>query len=175
MRRLLLCCFVLVSLFLVAFICFSSVLLCEFHPYIGCCQRTTARKTPAISTRKCWCQKLANPCPTLGQLLASRISFCTRKAVRNRPSKILYTELLKSWSTLGQLLANSPPHGKLQGSSLQLSSGNARLQKRRVIEKFLKHCPKNSQKKSLKRVFRGLPAQGMEKSETSQITNYNNR
>ena len=26
----------------------------------------------------------------------------------------MYTELLKSWSTLGQLLANSPSHGKLQ-------------------------------------------------------------
>ena len=37
--------------------------------------RTTARKTPAISTRKCSCQKLANPCPTLGQLLASRILY----------------------------------------------------------------------------------------------------
>ena len=33
--------------------------------FFGCCQRTTARKTPAISTRKCSCQKLANPCPTL--------------------------------------------------------------------------------------------------------------
>ena len=43
----------------------------------------------------------------------------SRNTVRNRPSKILYTELLKSCPTLGQLLANSPPHGKLQGSSLQ--------------------------------------------------------
>ena len=42
-----------------------------------------------------------------------------RKTVRNRPSKILYTDLLKSWPTLSQLLADSPPHGKLQGSSLQ--------------------------------------------------------
>ena len=42
-----------------------------------------------------------------------------RKTARNRQGKILYTELLKSWPTLGQLLANSPPHGKLQGSSLQ--------------------------------------------------------
>ena len=39
-----------------------------------------------------------------------------RKTVRNSPSKILYTELLKSWSTLPCQL---PPHGKLQGSSLQ--------------------------------------------------------
>ena len=42
-----------------------------------------------------------------------------RKTVRNRRGKILYTELLKSWSTLGQFLANSPFHGKLQGSSSQ--------------------------------------------------------
>ena len=27
------------------------------------------------STRKCSCQKLANPCPTLGQLLASRVLY----------------------------------------------------------------------------------------------------
>ena len=49
-----------------------------------------------------------------------------RKTVQNSPSKILYTELVKSWPTLGQLLANSPPHGKLQASSLQWSSGNTR-------------------------------------------------
>ena len=38
-----------------------------------------------------------------------------RERVRNRQGKTLYTELLKSWPTLGQLLANSPPHGKLRG------------------------------------------------------------
>ena len=41
----------------------------------GCCQRTSARTTPAISTRIFLCQKLANSCPTLGQLLASRILY----------------------------------------------------------------------------------------------------
>ena len=41
----------------------------------------------------------------------------SRKTARNRQGKILYTELLKSWPTLGQRLANSPPHGKLQRSS----------------------------------------------------------
>ena len=40
-----------------------------------------------------------------------------RKTARNSQSKILYTELLKSWPTLGKPLANSLPHGKLQGSS----------------------------------------------------------
>ena len=54
-------------------------------------------------------------------------ALCRRKTVRNRQGKILYTELLKSWSTLGQFLANSPSHGKLQGSSLQWSSGNTRV------------------------------------------------
>ena len=38
-----------------------------------------------------------------------------RKTVRNRQGKILYTELLKSWPTLGQLLANSPPMGSCRG------------------------------------------------------------
>ena len=42
-----------------------------------------------------------------------------RRTARNRQGKFLYTELLKRWPTLGQLFANSPPHGKLQGSSLQ--------------------------------------------------------
>ena len=46
-------------------------------------------------------------------------AFCVATGITNRQGKILYTELLKSWPTLGQLLANSPPHGKLQGSSLQ--------------------------------------------------------
>ena len=42
-----------------------------------------------------------------------------RKTARNRQGKFLYTELLKSWSTLGQFPTNSPSHGKLQGSCLQ--------------------------------------------------------
>ena len=55
------------------------------------------------------------------------------ETVRNRPSKILYTELLKCWPTLGQLLANSPPHEKLHGSSLQKSSGNAWVRGRQTL------------------------------------------
>ena len=46
-----------------------------------------------------------NPCPTLGQLLASRIVYRAlgkRKTAQNRQGKILYTELLKSRATLGQ-------------------------------------------------------------------------
>ena len=46
-------------------------------------------------------------------------AFGGRKTARNRQGKILYTELLKIWSALDQFLANSPSHGKLQGSSLQ--------------------------------------------------------
>ena len=42
--------------------------------------------------------KVGSPCPTLGQL-SSQPDFVyalgRRKTVRNRPSKILYTELLK--------------------------------------------------------------------------------
>ena len=46
---------------------------------LGVARGPTARKTlqlgPTLSTRKCSCQKLANRCPTLGQLLASRILY----------------------------------------------------------------------------------------------------
>ena len=40
-----------------------------------------------------------------------------RKTARNRQGKILYTELLKRRSTLGQFLANSPSHGKFPCNS----------------------------------------------------------
>ena len=50
-------------------------------------------------------------------LLASRILYAL--LVRKRQGKILHTELLKSWSTLGQLFADSASHGKLQRTSLQ--------------------------------------------------------
>ena len=66
---------------------------------------------------KSW-QPMSNSWSTSGQPDFVR-ALARRKTVRNHPSKILYTELLKSSPTLGQLLANSPPHGKLQGSSLQ--------------------------------------------------------
>ena len=52
--------------------------------------------------------KVGNPC----QLLASRIFISAlgeRKTARNRHGKILCIEFLRSWPTLGQLLANSPP------------------------------------------------------------------
>ena len=83
----------------------------------GCCQRATVRKTPAISTRKCPCQKLvalSNSWSTSSQPDFVR-ALGRRKTARNRPSKILYTELLKSWPTLGQLLAISPPMGSCKG------------------------------------------------------------
>ena len=65
-----------------------------------------------------------------------------RKTVRNRQARILCIELLKSWSTLARFLANSPSHGKMQGSSLQESSGNIRfLVGKRFANRnlFLKH------------------------------------
>ena len=47
-------------------------------------------------------------------------AFVSRKnSTKNRQGIFLCAELRKGWSTLGQLLANSPSHGKLQGSSLQ--------------------------------------------------------
>ena len=89
---------------------------------VGRCQRTTARKTTAISTRKCSCQKLATHVQLLSRTSSQpdfERALSSRKIARNRRGRILYTELLKSWSTLGQFLANSPSHGKLQGPSLQ--------------------------------------------------------
>ena len=61
--------------------------------------------------------KVANSCPTLGQLLDSRILdfVCTRgkrQAPRNRQGNILNTELLK----VGQLLINSSPIPHPMGS-----------------------------------------------------------
>ena len=79
------------------------------------------KKDPCNFNTEMFVSKVGNPCPTLGELPASRILYTllVGKTVRNRQGKILYTQLLKSWPTLGQLLVNSPPHGKLQGSSLQ--------------------------------------------------------
>ena len=74
----------------------------------GCCRRTTARKTPAISTRKCSCQKLANCCPTLGQLLASRILYAL--LVGEKQCEIARARFCtQSCSKVGQLLVNSSP------------------------------------------------------------------
>ena len=49
--------------------------------------------------------KVGTSCPTLGQLLASRILYAllVGETARNRQGKILYTELLKSWSTLAHV------------------------------------------------------------------------
>ena len=57
--------------------------------------------------------KVGNPCPTLGELLASRILYAllVEEPVRNHQVKILYTELLKSWSTLGQSAPTLQPMG----------------------------------------------------------------
>ena len=51
------------------------------------------------------------------------LQVCHKKCTEG---KILYGELLKSWSTLGRFLANSPSHGNLQGTSLQWASGYTR-------------------------------------------------
>ena len=82
---------------------------------LGCCQRTTARKTPAVSTRKCSCQKLANPCPTLGQLLASRILY--KLLLGEKQHEIAQARLCtQSCSKVGQLLVNSSPTPHPMGS-----------------------------------------------------------
>ena len=81
------------------------------------------KKDPCnFNTERYSCQKvdqpMSNSWSTCSQPDFVR-AFCRRTTARNRQGKILYTELFTSWPTLGQLLANSPPYGKLQGSSLQ--------------------------------------------------------
>ena len=88
----------------------------------GFCQRTNARNIPAISTRKCLCQKLITHVQLLVNFLPA--GFCTRGEKQYEIARARFCT--QSWSALGQLLANSPSHGKLQGSSLQQSSGNTR-------------------------------------------------
>ena len=74
----------------------------------GCCQRTTARKTPAISTQRCSCQKLAHPCPTLGQLLDT--PFCTCFWSEKKQHEIARARFCtQSCSKVGQLLVHSSP------------------------------------------------------------------
>ena len=65
---------------------------------------------------KSW-QPMSNSWSTSSQPHSVR-PLGVRKTARNPQGKILHTELLKSWPTLGQLFANSPPHGKLQGAFL---------------------------------------------------------
>ena len=84
----------------------------------GCCQRTTARKTPAISTRKRSCQKFGNPCPTLGPLsLASRILYAL-VVVEKQHNIAMARFYTQSCSKVGQLLVNSSPTPHPMGSCI---------------------------------------------------------
>ena len=88
---------------------------------------TTARKTPAISTRKCLRQMLANRCPTLGQLLASRMLHAL--LVGEKQHEIAKARFCtQSCSKVGQLLVNSSPTphpmGSCRGLPCSRSSGN---------------------------------------------------
>ena len=68
------------------------------------------RKGPRNFNTEMFVTKVGNPYPTLGQLPASRILYVL--LVGEKQYEIartrFCTELLKSWSTLGQFLANSP-------------------------------------------------------------------
>ena len=55
--------------------------------------------------------KVGIPCPTLGQLVACRILYAHLVGEKQHEiarAILLYKELLKSWSSLGQFLANFP-------------------------------------------------------------------
>ena len=122
---------------------------------IGCCQRTTARKAAAISTRKCSCQMLANPCPTLGQLLASRILYAL--LVGRKQSEIARARFCtQSCSQVGQLLVNSSPTSHPVGSFRGLPCNSpvatpdrTALRNRNRHRASLLHCPEVREKSFL--------------------------
>ena len=75
---------------------------------MGRCQRTTARKSPAISTRRCSCQKSTTHVqPTLGQHLASHTRSWWEKSSTRSPNQDFVhrvaQKLANSWSTPRQL------------------------------------------------------------------------
>ena len=66
---------------------------------------------------KSW-QPISNSWSTSSQVGFARTPG-RRKNSSKSPEQDFYTELLKSWSTFGHFLGNSPSHEKLQESSLQ--------------------------------------------------------
>ena len=149
----------------------------------GCCQRTSARKTPAISTRKFLCQKLVNSCPTLGQLLASRILYTL--LVGEKQHEIARARFCtQSCSKVGQLLVNSSPTPHPSGScrGLPCSSPLATPDIWALRAQSWKKSPKMSSwnlsapgSKKLKTeskkelIIRGVPWQGGTGLDTYQI------
>ena len=81
--------------------------LCESSSLLGCCRGTSARKTRAISTWKSLSQKLSNSWSTSSQPDFVR-ALGRIKTARNRQGKILYTEVHRSWLTLGQDFSGNP-------------------------------------------------------------------
>ena len=80
----------------------------------GCCQRTTARKTPAISTWKCSCQKLAAHVQLLST--SSQPDF-VQALGRRKTARIAGARFCtQSCSRVGQLLVNSLPTPHPMGS-----------------------------------------------------------
>ena len=92
------------------------------HVIFGCCQRTSARKTPAISIWKSSCKKLATHVQILVNLYQA--GFCTLSWLEKHHKIRRARFSTQSCSRVGQLLLNC---WKLQGSSLQWSSGNTRV------------------------------------------------
>ena len=76
------------------------------------------QKDPCNFNTEMFVSKVRNPCPTLAQLLASRI-LCALWVGGKQQKAARARFCTQSCSTLGQFLTNSPSHGKLQGSSLQ--------------------------------------------------------
>ena len=102
------------------FMCFFPLLRGvpkRVHPgvSIGCCQRTTARKTPCNFNTEMFVSKVGHPYPTLGQLPTSRILYGL--LVGEKQYEIARARFCtQSRSKVVQLLVNSSPTPHPMGS-----------------------------------------------------------
>ena len=80
--------------------------------------RGLLQEKPCNFNTEMFVSKVGQPCPTFGQLLASRILYAllVGKKQHDRQGKILYTELLKSWSNSWSNPCQPPhPMGSCRG------------------------------------------------------------
>ena len=103
------------KLSLYMYLCYNITVLIWVLPEDYC------KKDPCNFNMEMFVPKVSSPCTTLGQLLANRIlyAFLVGENRMKSPGQDFARFCAQSCSEVGQFLANSPSHGKLQGSSLQ--------------------------------------------------------